>query len=346
MLKAHNLTLSADLEILLPGLFEGLRSWPENRQDVERQTALDWFLSHSNRSSLHVAGYEEALWRCFDPDLENDDELPVAALRTDWMKGALCADPAHLQIGVTDVELLAGPDLMLSETDRHALSELLNELLQAEGIRFVLDENGWGTLLLDRSPDIRTTPLSAVSGSMLAGKIPAGPEKTKWNRLGNEIQMLLHAADFNRSREADGKPAVNTLWFWGAGELVRRPQPNFRLVVSDNHLAGLLAEKTATPVMPVPDSAGSLVEKSMQGKTLLVLDALLPFSQKNDYLGWMQQLARYDQQWFRPLKEMALQGKMKTLGILTSSGECFFWSSRHRWRFWRRHKHLGNWIRS
>lgn len=333
------------LDVLIPGLFDGLANWPSNQNQGKQSTALGWLLSHGNFSRQDAIGFEVSLWRCFDPELKQGDELPVAALRTNCSDTpSICSDPVHLQIGVTEVELLSGPDLMLSQTESDEIVTLLSDYFKEEGFRFMLDENGLGILLLNKKANIKTTALSLVPGRLLAEKLPSGPDHSSWHQLSNEIQMLFHGAAFNQKREAAGKLPVNTLWFWGAGELVRPLKSDYQYIVSDDPLAELFAKRTDTKIISVPESVDELFEIMPDGRTLLVLDKLLAYSQKNDYLGWARQLEKYEQHWFKPLTDNIKNKMIKSISILTSTGERFDYLSHHRWWFWRKEYDLQDWI--
>lgn len=344
-MESSQQVVSRHLDILIPGLFEGLASWPENRNQDKQTTGLGWLLSYGNFSRQNTIGSEVNLWRCFDPELKQGEELPVAALRINNPgTHSLCADPVHLQIGVTDVELFSGPDLMLSQTESEEMITLLNDFFKDDDFRFMLDENSWGTLLLDRKAKIRTTALSLVPGRLLTEKLPSGPDQSRWHKLSNEIQMLFHDAAFNQQRETAGKLPINTLWFWGGGELVRPLKSDYQLIVSDDDLAKLLAKRTDTRIISEPESIDELFEIMPDGKILLILDELLAYSQNNDYLGWTRQLEQHEQQWFQPLKENVRTKLIKTFSILTSTGERFDYLPHHRWRFWRKERDLQDWI--
>ena len=75
-----------------------------------------------------------------------------------------------------------------------------------------------------------------------------------------------------------------------------------------------------------------------------MLDKLLAYSQKNDYLGWARQLEKYERQWFKPLADNIKNKMIKSISILTSTGERFDYLPHHRWRFWRKERDLQDWI--
>jgi hypothetical protein len=47
--------------------------------------------------------------------------------------------------------------------------------------------------------------------------LPQGEGALQWNKLQNEIQMLLFSHSVNEPREAQGQPVINSLWCYGLG---------------------------------------------------------------------------------------------------------------------------------
>ena len=72
------------------------------------------------------------------------------------------------------------------------------------------------------------TPYSILRAGWRGGEpadlLPAGNEGSVWRRRMNEAQMVLHAHPGNEAREARGELPVNSVWFWGAGELGAAPR--------------------------------------------------------------------------------------------------------------------------
>ena len=46
-----------------------------------------------------------------------------------------------------------------------------------------------------------------------------GADARRWRTLLTEAQVVLHNHPWNARRAAEGKPPVNSLWFWGGGAL-------------------------------------------------------------------------------------------------------------------------------
>jgi len=342
----HKKSAPLHLDVLIPGLFEGLSHWPENHEIAVSILALPALLSRANFNRQSITGFEPALFHCFDPELTLGEELPVAALRPGMTdKPVMCADPVHMEIGTTGINLIAGNDLKLTQAELAEMAELLNNFLQAENCRISFDQDGGGILQLPEWADVHTTALSAVGGQLLTEKLPLGPDQAWWHKLGNEIQMLLHNTAFNQEREAAGKLPVNTLWFWGGGELTRPLKPRYQLICSDHPFAKSLARQSDTEIISILESKPRLLQTTSKLKVLLVLDELLAYSQADDYLGWTEQMTLYDQQWFRPLKKALENAAIKSLSIKSTTGECFDLYPYHRWRFWRGQRALKSWIK-
>ncbi len=69
--------------------------------------------------------------------------------------------------------------------------------------------------------------LLSVLGKTANPYIEQSRQVLPWYRLINEIQMFMHQHAVNAERMRQGKLAINSLWFWGAGEcpqLESRPQ--------------------------------------------------------------------------------------------------------------------------
>ena len=57
-----------------------------------------------------------------------------------------------------------------------------------------------------------------------------------WYKLMNEMQMFMHQHDINRDRIASGLLPINSLWFWGAGNLSQTPAKNINWYCDDELL--------------------------------------------------------------------------------------------------------------
>ena len=334
-------TKKRQLSIIIPGLFEGLKRWPENKSEYEVAPDLLWMLSKSSKYCHSHTGFERTLLHSFSSLLTASEELPIAILRSATDHHAvLCADPVSLQLGVSEISLVHGSALELTAEDIDELSQYLNPFLEQAQLQWRLGQNGYGIIQLDDFPMLSTTPLSSVSGEIFTTKLPQGQDQSKWHRLGNEIQMFLHDCAFNQRRVAEGKLPINTLWFWGAGR--KRPEfdTDYNRIIADDEFSKLLATYADNTVIAVPESFLALGGQIEDGHTLIVLDRLWSLSQKNDFLGWIRQLEAYDKSWFQPILKNLPRQHFESIKIRASTGEMFTYKPYHRFRFWQRQRSL------
>lgn len=136
-----------------------------------------------------------------------------------WLR----ADPAHVRPDMTGARVLAIGELGLGQDEADELVAPLRPLFGDSGFPISAPSPSRWYLALPREaklPDF--SPPEKVLGDDLFAHLPDGPEGRRWRALLNEAQVLLHNHPVNARRIAEGKPAVNSLCFWGAGRLPDR----------------------------------------------------------------------------------------------------------------------------
>jgi len=127
----------------------------------------------------------------------------------------LRADPVSLVARSADVVLGARiGDLGVEETD--ALVATLNTHFSHDGLAFAAPRPDAWFIVVDGAPDLATTPLSAVRGTIYP-HLPTGEDAATWRRWLSEMQMLLHDHPVNVAREARGCVPVTGIWISGGG---------------------------------------------------------------------------------------------------------------------------------
>lgn len=282
-------------------------------------------LGKADRSATHPAsGPKAQLLRHFELI---PNHWPVAALTRQLDVGDavgaywLRADPAYVRPDINGVRLLAcGESLVPSEEDSAALLPALRPLFGDAG--FPLDAptpaRWYLRLPAEAKPPLFVEPSEAL-GSDLFEHLPEGDAGRRWRTLANEAQVVLHNHPWNAKRAAQGKPPINSLWFWGGGIL-----PDF---VRTSH-ASVYADETQLRALA-----------SAAGKEKL---GALPATYKFHDAGSLfdlrdaRDLAALQGHWLQPACDALRQGKLQRLVLDCEDGNTYSLRGSQRWRFWRR----------
>lgn len=334
------------LHLIIPGLLWPSKALHNTAYDLNLP-ALSWLLGHGRLSWHAPQPVENFLCNTFGIDMDEAAGPPIAALRllgegvdpgtAIW----LCADPVHLHIEQGRMSL-SGETPPATTEEMHqivaALAPYLAEL--GEFCSAANGERGHGYLRLKEMPQLITTP---PSSSVVQSKLLAqGADAARWQRIGNELQMLLHTLPLNVQRECDGRPALNSLWFWGAGVLPPRGVRRYTRVCGNSPLLNGLARWSATSQEAVPLNPEALL-KSPTGNTLLLLDSLQTAAHRLDALAWREALVALDHVWLQALRRTLLSGHFGSLRITAIGDEAsldIHLDRRDALKFWRRPKAL------
>jgi len=258
----------------------------------------------------------------------------------------LCADPIHL--GFEQGRLTLGSQvLQLGEAEmQDLLQALAPRMAQIPGylhLRAGAAGSGYAYLALAAKPLINTTPPSVARGMGGIVALPQGPQAAAWTRLGNELQMLLHAMPENRQREAAGLPVVNSLWFWGAGALPPpRQSAAYASILGADPLLKGLARWSGAAVVPQPESGRDLPP---EGTSLVCLGELAAATQSLDASLWRKRMLALEHDWFAPIAAAHSSGRLKTLRLTALGSEATLelnLRGRDRFSFWRKPRSLAS----
>lgn len=334
------------LHLIIPGLLWPSKALHNTAYDLNLP-ALSWLLGRARLSWYAPQPVENFLCNAFGIDMNKAAEPPAAALRLLGEGGDpgtaiwLCADPVHLHIEQGRMSL-SGETLPASgEEMSQIVAALAPQLTELGEFRGSADsECGHGYLRLKEMPQLATIP---PSSSVVQSKLLAqGADATRWRRIGNELQMLLHTLPMNTQRERDGRPALNSLWFWGAGVLPPRGVRRYARVCGNSPLLNGLARWSATPQEAVPLNPEALLKPST-GNTLLLLDSLQAAAYRLDALAWREALVALDRIWLQALRRTLLSGHFGSLRITAIGDEAsldIHLDRRDALKFWRRPKAL------
>ncbi len=257
----------------------------------------------------------------FDIEPSAPAAAPLAALHEglDAQNGQwLRADPATLVADAACLRLLAMGSNALGLDEARALAAQLAPLFsEVGGVLHVPDPDRWYlNLPADAAIPVFADPEAAL-GADLRAHLPSGPEALRWQRLSNEVQIVLHNAAFNRSRAAAGLPFFNSLWFWGGGRIPSAARSKLSAVVTaDPMLAGLArlaGVAVADAIKPdLPDARLLLDLRAERRQRVL------------------------EQQWIAPALSGLARGAIDVIEVVSVDGRRWRLRAAQRWRFWRR----------
>jgi len=284
---------------------------------------LETLLARAERL-VEPVGYAGGLFALFGIETPPGVDLPTAAV-------CLLADtgeaPAGFVLHADPLQLHADRDRLLTfdldddplDADEIAqLVEAFNGHYSDEGVRLYASPAGRIYLHCDRATSIQTHDLSTVIGRNLDHFLPDGKDRRWWRRLLNETQMLCHALELNREREARGRPTLGGLWFSGGGRLPPRGRGPVARLIGDCVLSrGLLALRTAADgdELIVEHAPGRAVTHAAPG-------------------AWLQALATLEDRMAGLLRDC------EELHVHPGNGTVYRWRARSPWRLWRRRRPL------
>jgi len=208
--------------------------------------------------------------------------------------GWLCAaDPVYIEARLDHVLVHSLDGNVLADDERRQLFEFLQRQA-GDSQRQFRQIGGHGYLFGE--PRFATAGRSAalLNRAEPGDDLPDGADAREHDRLTGELQLLLHDAEFNRHREEQGLPPVNSIWFWGGGAASQCDQALPPLFGSDALFRGYWQSVGAkhTPLPEQPDIlprgfvlilAGSECAESTTDRFLRALKRQLA-------LGWIQHL--------------------------------------------------------
>ena len=237
-----------------------------------------------------------------------DHPPPVAAVALLAEAGAqpgewLRADPVHVSVGHDAITLHHAAVLEPTREEATALAAALQSLFAADGFEFraIAPERWYVRIPEGERP--RTTPLETALARNVFGLLPRGSGRVNWAGAITEAQMLLTTHAVNEAREAQRRPAINGVWFWGEGALPRSVAKPYAIVyAADPFARGLATLSGARAVADTPTPAS--LDAVREGESVLVvLDGPARALQRGDPEGWLAAARALDEAWFVNLSD-------------------------------------------
>ena len=226
-----------------------------------------------------------------------------------WLR----ADPAHVRPDMTGARVLAIGELGLSDEDAQSLLAPLRPLFGDLGFQLSAPvASRWYVALPLEARLPAFSPPEAVLGDDLFTHLPDGPDGRRWRALLNEAQVMLHNHPLNEARARAGKPAVNSLCFWGAGRLPDHVRSVYTAVASQDaellslaQLAGIRGDADGPQLLDLRQARdwSAVAQRLLPGLRALGRDTVaLDFADGARYVLRGPQRWRF---WRRPLARLA-----------------------------------------
>ncbi len=331
------------LTLSIPGLLGPQAAvHPDDLPDLP---VFNWLVSRATQQTYLNIPASYQLCHLFELSRHEGQDFPIAAisrLSDDnqhpdgiWLR----ADPVHVSADRDGLILLDKHRFSLSQHDALAIASELKALFSSRGLQLEVPVASRWYVRIPERKDLVTTPIDQVIGKDVLPFMPVGDDRIEWIQLMNEVQMTLHDCEANHRREQDKQLAINSVWFWGYGELPDIINRKWSLVIGEDMLAKGLAMLSATPFQELQSdfSQHSLPDNDFDG--LISFHSFNSFNHYQDLEGWIEALIALEQNWLVPIQQQLKSGKLDQLIILTERLR-FDIARQSRFHFWKRGKSL------
>lgn len=247
-----------------------------------------------------------------------------------WLR----ADPVNLQADRDTAILTAHEELNLTQTEADTLVALINEHFIDEPWRlYSFAPHRW-YLCLEKTADLKTTPLEKVLGDDINHYSATGDDANYWHKITNELQMLLHGSNVNFERDSRNSLTLNSLWLWGGGVLPEsKLNSNYDKIITNNPIYSGVGYHCGFDVLSTDES----MHNHSHTNNIFILDRLSEYVQRRDLYTFVKVLNEIENKFLTVFNDMLLRGQINKIKILTDKGH-FIVTKKHLRRWWKRVK--------
>lgn len=352
--------MTTSITLFIPGLFQQLSE--REAPDCPSLPTLERLLARSNHSRLDGEGKDRCLAQLFGITGNNTATEPVPAAALSWLADSnpstapdahhsqhcwLRADPVHLRPDRDRLLLFDASQLHITTAEMQALAATLGEFFAEDSITLHTPQPDRWYLQIPHTPALQTSPLEQVSGRDILPYMPAGNDGGRWRQRLNEVQMLLFQHPVNEQREQRGQPTINSLWFWGNGQLPAAPSTHYTRVYSDDPITQGLAILSRTPFEQRPDLADAdAVSTLPDGELLLQYSDIHAAQTLGDAQAWQDALNELQQTLLQPLLLALNSGRISALTLIGGNGLQYRCQRRNLNRWWRRSRPYSSYLKT
>lgn len=338
------------LHLLIPDLFWPDRLQPEIYQSLPAPN-LSRLLSKSHRVAEPAETMESWLCKQFNvPEQQHNWPIAPLMLHRDapdltksnkdfWLR----ADPVHLRIEQNHIMLADSQAFQISQQEAEEIADSINRSVADQDFSIMPFRSDRWYVRMTSAPDMYTYTLDQVTCRNINSYLPSGSDSIRWHKLFNEIQMLLHDHPVNQARESRGELTINSVWFWGGGQMPQSIRSAFTHILSNHDLTRALALAAQINSSELPGNIHEWIQTQSAGTQLIVLDALQSKAKYRNGYDWRETLRTLEQHWFSPIYSALKEGKISQLAItaLNETGTLNFTiQSVDLWKFWRLNRPL------
>ncbi len=293
--------------------------WP----DCTQLPHLCRILARGHKQALNKTSLEARILHGLGVQFDTHADVPLAALRAHLLSPQIdnaslwCLDPVHVQIDQEEAVLLANESLDLSESEARHLIDDLNAHFAEDGL--VIHYHKPHQWVLQGQLALTTQPLSEVMQNSIDRFQPAGHDETRWRKLVNELQMLLHAHPVNQAREQQGMAVVNSAWLWG-GAGGEQPAYHYEALVQ----TVFCNEQWVHDVAVVCDIVHTALPEDMRaqhfdGNSLLIFLNQLQAIKQHDVYAWFKDLKQLNDDVLGPMLDKLANGRLDSLTLYSDT---------------------------
>ncbi|WP_198263814.1 hypothetical protein [sulfur-oxidizing endosymbiont of Gigantopelta aegis] len=292
--------------------------------------------------------------------------VSLESLANDAQQGKwiMRADPCFLAADRDQLVLAQCGSFELRLSDAQALADEINQFFQGYS-----EENFWTLkvtsperwyIISERPLTIQSIPPENVLGQAIRDYlfshkkfIEQGTSNKKdashCLTLFNEFQMILHQSEINKKRLADKKIPINSLWFWGGGELndytqdsdsdvSRGTQTEDTIVYSQHALVKSWAEINNQKHLDLADDflLNAYQPHIEQLQTIYVIDDFMRAIRNKDIFTWVGLLEQFEKNYLEPLSKELKSGNISQIEIISPTGKQLVINKRSLNRWWKK----------
>lgn len=335
-------------------LAEGLGAMAKRVEPDAALPRLSRFIQLSEHRQTDAYPLESLLWSL----LGQEGEVPVAMLSRLADKPSDCggnwlrADPVWLRADINRVYLAATQQIQLTPDEVVAIRDALQPWLSELELQFDAElSDRWYVRVTSPAQAFLPNPTHVMGYDLASVFERLNSENTDeaghWQRLMNEMQMLLFQHPVNERRRQQGRPEANSLWFWGGGVLPDNLSHEYQFVQHQHVLfQGLLAWQSELEKQQVEnhqyDSTEAITQTSSQAVPMW---------------HWCPQTGESPQQALSRLESIVAAAMAHSDEVRLFSDEGHYWLLSGRkwtrklldwrpwdWRPWRRTRPLSDWF--